>query len=106
MEGGPARRVGSRAWFNLSLGQWLPNSRGLISLAGEQLNGAQIWYVSYPEGDARRITNDLNSYSSLSINGNASALVAVMTAISCTSRTALGLRTSGDPISMAAQRGN
>ncbi len=76
-ESGPARRFGSRTWFDLSPGVWLPNSRGIINHACERSGTSQIWYISYPEGDVRRITNDLNSYSSLSLNMDASALVAV-----------------------------
>jgi eukaryotic-like serine/threonine-protein kinase len=76
-EGGPARRLGSRTWPSISPGVWLPNSRGLINIAGDQLDASQIWFISYPEGEARRITNDLNRYSGLSLNGDASALVSV-----------------------------
>jgi Tol biopolymer transport system component/tRNA A-37 threonylcarbamoyl transferase component Bud32 len=76
-EGGPARRLGSRTWSGISSGQWLPNSHGLINLARDQEGAGQVWHISYPEGDARRITNDLNRYTSLSLNGDASALVAV-----------------------------
>ena len=76
-EGGQARRIGSRTWYYISGFQWLPHSHGLIILAGDQETSSQVWHVSYPEGEARRITNDLNNYSSLSLNGDASALVAV-----------------------------
>ena len=63
-----------------SPGVWLPNSHGLIDHSQRAAQApSQIWYISYPEGDARRITNDLNNYSSLSLNGDASALVAVQT---------------------------
>lgn len=75
-DGGPARSLGSRMRFILP-GEWLPDSHGLISLAGDQEGTYQIWRISYPEGDEHRITNDLNSYSSISLNGDASALVAV-----------------------------
>ena len=76
-DGGPARRLVSRTGVDLSSGVWLGRSSGLINHACELSGASQIWYISYPEGDAHRITNDLNSYSSLSLNGDASALVAV-----------------------------
>ena len=76
-EGGPARRLGSHTWNDILPREWLPNSHGIIALAGDPENAFQIWHISYPEGDAHRITNDLNSYSSVSLNGDASALVAV-----------------------------
>ena len=76
-EGGPTRRIGSRIWNNILPVEWMPNSHGIITLADDQESASQIWHISYPEGDAHRITNDLNSYSSVSLNGDASALVAV-----------------------------
>jgi eukaryotic-like serine/threonine-protein kinase len=77
VEGGAARRIGSRTWPSLGDLHWLPTGRGLVVASEEQGNRTQIWYISYPEGNARRITNDLNNYSSLSLNGDAGTLVAV-----------------------------
>jgi Tol biopolymer transport system component len=59
---------------------WLPNGQGLLVLAGDQIGpggATQLWHVSYPDGKARRITNDLNNYVSLSLNRDGSELVAV-----------------------------
>jgi len=48
---------------------WLADGKGLIVAAYEQLTsiGTQLWYVSYPEGEVRRITNDLNGYGTISL---------------------------------------
>src|SRR4029453_6068152 len=48
---------------------WLADGKGLIVAAFEQLTsiGTQLWYVSYPEGEVRRITNDLNGYGTISL---------------------------------------
>jgi eukaryotic-like serine/threonine-protein kinase len=40
----------------------------------------QIWQLSYPEGDLLRITNDLNSYTTLSLTADSNAIVTVQTA--------------------------
>ncbi len=77
VEGGKARRIGSHTWRFLGDLRWLPDGRGLISEIVERENNDQVWYLSYPEGNARKITNDLNSYSSLSLNGDGGTLVAV-----------------------------
>jgi eukaryotic-like serine/threonine-protein kinase len=64
--------VGNMAWFN--------DGGGLVFVAREQTLGPrQIWQISYPQGEARRITNDLNSYAffSLTLTINGGALVAV-----------------------------
>jgi Tol biopolymer transport system component len=39
----------------------------------------QIWHVSYPDGEVRKITNDLNNYSQLSLTADSGALVTVQT---------------------------
>jgi Tol biopolymer transport system component len=61
---------------------WLQNSSGIIlsSIGGSSLN-PQLWQVSYPDGEARRITNDLNLYTDVGITADGAALVAVQTAI-------------------------
>ena len=42
---------------------WLPDGSGLLlaGLDGESLLG-QIWFVSYPQGEVRRFSNDLSDY--------------------------------------------
>jgi len=46
--------------------------------AKESLGGfSQIWEVSYPEGTARRITNDLNTYTGVGVTSDGSTLVTV-----------------------------
>jgi Tol biopolymer transport system component/class 3 adenylate cyclase len=49
---------------------WLPNGSGLIAL----MRG-QIWFLPLPSGPLRRITNDLNFYSTLSITTDSRTLV-------------------------------
>jgi serine/threonine protein kinase len=77
-DGGAEKRFGARPWYDISILEWMPHGHGLIILASEQPGDPhQLWYVSYPDGDARRITNDLNDYSGLSLTGDSSALVTV-----------------------------
>ena len=78
VEGGPEKSIGSRTWSGMSSLRWMPDGQGLTTLASDQPGFLyQLWYVSYPGGDARRITNDLNRYSGLSLTGDSSALVTV-----------------------------
>ncbi|MGI8469992.1 MAG: TolB family protein, partial [Pyrinomonadaceae bacterium] len=37
----------------------------------------QIWFVSFPEGEARKLTNDLNDYSSLGVSPDGKLVVSV-----------------------------
>lgn len=57
---------------------WLPNGRGLLLNGFEKDHiGTQIWYLPYPVGAPRRITNDLSSYSSLSVTGDSISIASV-----------------------------
>jgi len=67
-------------WFEVNQLAWLPDGGGLLLSAAErELSPPQIWRLSYPEGEARRVTNDLNSYQSLSLTADAATLVTVQT---------------------------
>ena len=74
-DGGPERRISSRLGALVGALLWMPDGNGLVATANPQYPYFQLWYVTYPGGQARSITNDLNSYSGLSLNGDASALV-------------------------------
>jgi Tol biopolymer transport system component len=44
--------------------RWLPDGTGLLVTIGDRLQAfrGQLWFVSYPQGVARRLTNDLLNY--------------------------------------------
>lgn len=55
---------------------WFGDGSGLVLNARAPTSELrQIWYLSYPRGEARRITNDLNDYASLTLTGDAKSLV-------------------------------
>jgi Tol biopolymer transport system component len=60
---------------------WVAVGQGVILGASEQGTGSfdaqQIWYLSYPEGEAHRITNDLNNYTGMSLTADSNRLVTV-----------------------------
>jgi Tol biopolymer transport system component/DNA-binding winged helix-turn-helix (wHTH) protein len=61
---------------------WLPNGQGVLVTANDQFIGdasVKIWQISYPSGDAQRITNDLNSYTTISLTADSNALATVKT---------------------------
>jgi len=47
--------------------QWVPDMSGVLVVAGSGPRNSQHWFVSYPDGKARRITNDLNAYRAISL---------------------------------------
>ncbi|HVQ37109.1 MAG TPA: protein kinase [Pyrinomonadaceae bacterium] len=79
--GGPEQAVTSQNWVSVSRVVWFDNGTGLIVAAVPELisAGTQLWYVSYPGGEVRRVTNDLNAYgtSSLGLTADSKTLVTV-----------------------------
>jgi Tol biopolymer transport system component/DNA-binding winged helix-turn-helix (wHTH) protein len=41
---------------------WLPEGNALLASVGEGTKGGQLWKISNPQGQARRLTNDLANY--------------------------------------------
>src|SRR5262249_9663930 len=70
VEGGPEKQVTSEIWENVFRVIWLEDGSGLIMAAKEEFfsaEGAQIWFLQYPSGAVRRITNDLSFYGTRSL---------------------------------------
>jgi Tol biopolymer transport system component len=63
---------------------WLADGGGLIMLASDPAEGtqSQIWRISYPDGEARKLTNDVNNYHGVSFATNPNRLVTVQAAYS------------------------
>jgi len=81
VESGVERPVTSYTWPP-PIGQvaWLVDGRGLAVIAPESgMPTNQIWHVSYPDGEVRKITYDLNNYSQLSLTADSGALVTIQT---------------------------
>ncbi len=60
--------------------EWLKDMSGLIFIASDQVTPSlpgQVWFVSYPGGELRRITNDLNSYRGLSLSADGTRFLTV-----------------------------
>jgi serine/threonine protein kinase/Tol biopolymer transport system component len=79
VQDGTATQISSQRWFSLGQLAWLADGSGLIFTASDQALVApqQLWYISYPGGEARRITNDLNDYRGVSLTADNTALVTV-----------------------------
>jgi Tol biopolymer transport system component/predicted Ser/Thr protein kinase len=80
---GTMKPLTSRKWIRVDRPAWLGDGSGLISNVVAQNSpgqtSGQIWYISYPEGSARRISNDTNNYGigSLSITTDSSNIVSL-----------------------------
>jgi serine/threonine protein kinase len=82
VESGAERPITSEKWPPWERGQvaWLSDGSGLVLIAPDQGTfSVQLWHISYPGGEVRKITNDLNNYSRLSLTADSSALVTIQT---------------------------
>jgi eukaryotic-like serine/threonine-protein kinase len=60
--------IGERGWLGASSFNWLKDSSGILFVAkGEPDQSSQIWFLSFPAGVSRQITNDLSDYITLSL---------------------------------------
>ncbi|MDX6612330.1 MAG: eukaryotic-like serine/threonine-protein kinase [Blastocatellia bacterium] len=76
---GQEKQITSQQWPNILALSWLADAQGLVITAGEPeaTYQHQIWFVSYPSGEARKITSDANNYVGLSLTEDSSSLVTV-----------------------------
>jgi Tol biopolymer transport system component/DNA-binding winged helix-turn-helix (wHTH) protein len=77
---GAEKVVTPERWVGISQLTWLPGGDELVISAIEQeLSPSQIWRLSFPSGEVRRVTNDLNTYFGASLTTDGAALVTVHT---------------------------
>jgi Tol biopolymer transport system component len=86
VEDGSEESLTSQKWGWVSQVAWLSDGSGLVILAAELAAlkvslpySMQLWHLSYPGGNARRITNDLNSYRAVGLTADSNSLVTVQT---------------------------
>ncbi len=81
-QGGAERAIAAGKWSALARVLWLPDGSGLVAngWANPGAIGTQIWHVSYPQGNARKITNNLFGYgeASLGLTADGSTIVTVL----------------------------
>jgi eukaryotic-like serine/threonine-protein kinase len=80
---GAKTRLGSREWGGPRQMAWLPDGSAIVFAApvDKMSLNPQIWQVSYPDAEARRITNDLNFYIGTTITADGSALATVQVSL-------------------------
>jgi Tol biopolymer transport system component/DNA-binding winged helix-turn-helix (wHTH) protein len=72
VESGEQKPITTRRWYEGGQVAWRTDGGGLVLVADEQ-----VWQLSYPGGEARKITNDANQYIGISLTADSSALVTV-----------------------------
>ena len=76
---GTERQLSNRKWQFVERIAWLKDGSGLVAPAIEfnKQETGQIWFFSFPDGEARRITNDLNDYGGVSLTADSKTLVTI-----------------------------
>ncbi|HEX8286756.1 MAG TPA: winged helix-turn-helix domain-containing protein [Pyrinomonadaceae bacterium] len=77
------RTVTSEQWKFIGRVAFLPDKSGILTTVSDYSFGPyQVWHVSYPDGKARQVTNDLSNYGNISITSDSKTLVTVQSDIS------------------------
>ena len=78
-QGGQERQLTKHQWrASVVNSNWISSGSGLVVNGNEGIGTPrQFEYVSYPDGGVRRITNDLNYYSGVSLTADDSTLATV-----------------------------
>jgi serine/threonine protein kinase/sugar lactone lactonase YvrE len=72
---GSEKPITDHTWLQVGRLAWLPDGGGLMITAAERFGLFQIWHLSYPAGEARRITNDESKdYRGVNLTSDASLL--------------------------------
>ena len=76
---GTSHQLTANHWPAIGRIEWSPDGRGILATVIETETNAeqQIWFVPYPKGVARRITNDLTDYRDLSVTADARTLITI-----------------------------
>lgn len=78
LEDNTQRRINANSWASIERIAWLDDGSGLVMNAADTTDAPrQIWLLSFAHGEARRITNDANSYESVSAQRGFNSMVAV-----------------------------
>ena len=74
---GEAQVVGGR-WGITTDVDWMPDGRSFVVTAVDFAGQTpQVWQVTFPSGERRRITNDVNLYSGVSVSRDGSSIASV-----------------------------
>ncbi|HET8669075.1 MAG TPA: protein kinase, partial [Candidatus Saccharimonadales bacterium] len=75
---GVEKTITSRPWHEIKDLEWLANNSGLVMVAKSQVaDPFHLWFVSYPDGEPRKITSDLSDYRDVSATSDSGTLCAV-----------------------------
>lgn len=78
IEDGQARPIGDQTWTSIGQVGWLGDGSGVVFSAWRRTSavyGDQLYLLTYPKGEMRRVTNDMTSYEGVGISADSGLLV-------------------------------
>lgn len=75
LETGRERRLTQRQWASAGRVTWIAGGDGLLIAAGDPSKHSQIWFVPYPDGAVRAVTNNLINHRGVSLTADARVFV-------------------------------
>ena len=80
---GAVTTLADPGWLVAAQSHWMPDGRSVLVIArGTDQAATQIWSVSVPGGEARRVTSDLSDHRMLSLTRDGRTLVSIAGSIS------------------------
>ncbi len=77
---GSLKDIAVQGWHYIRRIAWLRDKSGLLILGTDKPSGRfnqQIWNISYPDGEVRRITTDSHNYVGMSVSADLGSIAAV-----------------------------
>jgi len=72
------KAVSSHRWLEINAMEWLTDGSGFVISAQDRSSAFyHLWFISYPQGQERKITTDMNDYLAVSTAGNPPVLLSV-----------------------------
>lgn len=72
--------LGTERWYRVEQVVWTGDGQGVIAVAWDPPSGiltGQLWYLPWPTGTARRLTNDLNDYKGVSVSAEGATVATI-----------------------------
>jgi eukaryotic-like serine/threonine-protein kinase len=106
VESGERKSVGSQTWLYADSLRWLPDGSAIIlSAFSIGTPSTQLYRLSYPEGESRRMTNDLDGYEGLSLSSDGRSIAAIRrTGVSNLYTVSLNPGSEAQPLTFASGR--
>jgi eukaryotic-like serine/threonine-protein kinase len=72
------KTISNQKWLWVGPVEWLMDGKGLLIIANDSpVHPYRVWRLSYPEGQAKVITNNMLTYSRMSLTADSSTLLAL-----------------------------